>query len=251
MNPLFSDLAVRYPAINETLFKAISENTLAPVNILKLSTDYTPDREKMKVLKVSNALAVDALEEDALVSEVKGPSHLLRCFLLYSTILLHFTPSAIRYDLTIGLHAYMNRLLGFTMLYTWESVKSFHFMFHRSRMSEGIADGLGWSQANNHLESLHLVRKPAIVETHTAGPKRGGGPSTGQRYQPYPQAMAIQPTPCYRYNAGANCNGDVCKFGHVCMHCAGPHMGHQCRLPNHDHNPAGAAPFPARGANRR
>lgn len=98
---MFSDLAVRFTAINETLFKAVSENTLAPVNILKLSTNYTPDREKMKVLKAS----IDALEEDALVSEVKGLSHLLRYFLLYSTILLHFTPSAIRYDLTIDLHA--------------------------------------------------------------------------------------------------------------------------------------------------
>lgn len=133
MNLLFSDLAVQYPAINESLFRAISENTLALLNILKLSRDYTPDREKMKVLKVSNLLAVDALE-DALLSEVKGSSHLLRCFLLYSTILLHFTPLTKQYDLTIGLHAYMNRLLGFTILYTWESVKSFHFMFHRARM---------------------------------------------------------------------------------------------------------------------
>ena len=179
MNPLFSDLAVRYPAIHKTLFKAISENTLALVNIFKLSIDYIPDCEKMKVLKMSNALAVNALEEDALVSKVKGPSHLLRCFLLYCTILLHFTPSTIWYDLTIGLYAYINHLLGFTMLYTWESVKSFQFIFYRSRISERIADSLGWSHINTHLELLHLVWKPAIAETYTAGPKRGGGLSTG------------------------------------------------------------------------
>ena len=41
MNLLFSNLAVRYSAINESLFKTISENTLAPVNVLKLSTDYS------------------------------------------------------------------------------------------------------------------------------------------------------------------------------------------------------------------
>lgn len=242
MNPLFSDLAVRYPAINESLFKAISENTLAPVNVLKLSTDYTPDREKMKVLKVNSTLAVDTLEEDALLSEVKGSSHLIRCFLLYCTILLHFTPSAIRYDLTIGLHAYINRLLGFTLLYTWDSVKSFHFIFHRARMSEGIADGMGWSQANDHLESLHLVRKIGVVETYTAGPKRGGNQSSSQRYQPhqpYQQTMAIQPAACFRYNAGATCNGDICKFNHVCMHCSGPHIGHLCRSQGNDNNQAG------------
>lgn len=141
-------------------------------------TDYTPEREKLEVIKVNSTLVVDTLEEDALLSKIKGSSHLIRCFLLYCTILLHFTPSAIRYDLTIGLRAYVNRLLGFTLLYTWESVKSLHFIFHRARMSEGIADGMGWSQANNHLESLHLVRKIGVVETHTAGPKRGGNQSS-------------------------------------------------------------------------
>lgn len=214
-NFLFSDLAVRYPAINESLFKAISENTMEPINILKLSTDYTPEREKMKVLKVNSTLAVDTLEEDALLSEVKGPAHLIRCFLLYCTVLLHFTPFGIRYDLTIGLHAYLGRFLGFTLLYTWDSVKSFHFIFHRARMSEGIADGMGWSRANTHLKSLHLVRKISTSDTHTAGPKRTNAPTFTQRYQPYQQTMSIQSGPCYRYNAGAACNGDVCKFGHV------------------------------------
>lgn len=151
MSPLFRDLAVRYPAINESLFKAIFDNTLAPINILKLSTDYTPERERIKFSKINSTLAVETVEEDALLSKVQGCSHLLRCFLLYCTILLHFIPLEIRYDLTIGLHAYIDRFFGFTLLYTWDSVKFFHFMFHRARMSEGIADGLGWSQANNTL----------------------------------------------------------------------------------------------------
>ena len=143
INSLFSNLAIWYLAINKTLFKAISENTLGLINILKRLTDYTLDRDKIKVLKISNLLAVDVLKEDALISEVKGPSHLLRCFLVSHTILLHFILSAIRYDLTISLHAYINRLLGFTMPYTWELVKSFQFIFHKPWMLEGIADSLG------------------------------------------------------------------------------------------------------------
>lgn len=77
MNPLFSNMAIRYPAINESLFKAISENTMAPINILKLCTKYTPDREKMKVLRVNSTLAVETLEKDALLSEAKGPAQLI------------------------------------------------------------------------------------------------------------------------------------------------------------------------------
>lgn len=68
---MFSDLAVRYSAINKLLFKAISENILAPINMLKLLTVYTPDRKKIKVLKINNLFAVDTLGEDALFSEVK------------------------------------------------------------------------------------------------------------------------------------------------------------------------------------
>lgn len=33
------------------------------------------------------------------------------------------------------------------------------------------------------------------------------------------------------------------------MHCAGPYIGHQCRLLNYDHNPASAALFPVYKAN--
>lgn len=176
----------------------------------------------MKVLEVNNALAVDTLEEDALLSEVKGSSHFIRCFLLYCTILLHFTTSTIRYDLTIGLHAYINRLLGFTIPYAWELVKSYHFIFHRARKSEGIAGGMGRSQANIHLESLHLVRKNSIAETHTAGPKRGS-------LQVNNIILISKLCQCNHLHviAGANCNGDICEFGHVCMHCPGPHIGHR------------------------
>lgn len=90
MNLLFSNLAIQYPAINESLFKAILENTIAPINILKLSTDYMPKQEKMKVFKVNGTLVVNILEEDALLSEIKGPAHPIQRFLFYYTILLHF-----------------------------------------------------------------------------------------------------------------------------------------------------------------
>lgn len=63
-------------------------------------------------------------------------------------------------------------------------------------MSEGIADGMGWSRANTHLNPLHLVRKLSTSNTHTAGPKRTNAPTSTQRYQPYQRTMSIQPGPC-------------------------------------------------------
>lgn len=66
----------------------------------------------MKVLKVSDALAFDALEEGALFSVGEGSSHLRFSSDPVSSIVLQFTPPAILYDLTIGLHAHINHLLG-------------------------------------------------------------------------------------------------------------------------------------------
>lgn len=129
MNILFSNLAIWYPAINKLLFKAIFKNTLTFINILKLSTNYTPDYKEIKILKISNTLTVNTFKEDAWLSNVKGSSHCFQYFLLYNNILLHFTPARKRYHLTISFYAYINCFLGFTIFYTSESMKFFYIMF--------------------------------------------------------------------------------------------------------------------------
>lgn len=159
----FDYLSIRFPDISVLFFKAISENTLAPTDILQLSNEYTPERENMNVSKLKSTLLHEALkeeeEEEAFSCEFGGPTHLLLCFLIYCAILLHFTPAAMRYQLSIGLFAYQDRFLGHSMIYTWESVRSYHFIFHKLRLLENIADGAGWSRVDTNLEALHLVRR--------------------------------------------------------------------------------------------
>lgn len=143
--------------MNVSFFKAISENTLAPTDILHLSTEYTSKREDMDIKSTLHRDALD--EEEDSSCEFEGLTHLLRCFLLYCAILLHFTPAAMRYELSIGLFAYQDRFLGHSMIYAWESVRSYHFIFHKLRLLENIADGAGWSRVDRNLEALHLVRR--------------------------------------------------------------------------------------------
>lgn len=146
----FVELSIRYPDISVSFFKAISENALAPTDILQLSTEYT-----------SETLPHDSLEQEegeAFSCEFGGPTHLFRCFLRYCA-LPHFTPAAMRHQLSIGLFAYQDRFLGHSMIYTWESVRSFHFIFHKLRLLENIADGAGWSRVDTNLEALQLVRR--------------------------------------------------------------------------------------------
>lgn len=158
----FAELSIRYPDISVYFFKAISQNSLAPTDILQLSTEYKSEREDMLASRIRSTLPHGALEEEELEAfscEFGGPTHLLRCFLRYCAILLHFTPAAMRHQLSIGLFAYQDRFLGHPMIYTWESVRSFHFIFHKLRLLENIADGAGWSRVDRNLEALHLVRR--------------------------------------------------------------------------------------------
>lgn len=113
------ELSIRYPDISVSFFKAISENALAPTDILQLSTEYTSEREDMIASKIKSTLPHDPLEQEEgedFSCEFGGPTHLLRCFLRYCAILLHFTPAAMRHQLSIGLFAYQDRFLGHSMI---------------------------------------------------------------------------------------------------------------------------------------
>lgn len=76
MNSLFSNLTIWYFIINKLLFKAIFKNTLALIYIFKLLAKYGLDCKKIKVFKVSNALAVNYVEDNALLYNIKSLSHI-------------------------------------------------------------------------------------------------------------------------------------------------------------------------------
>lgn len=74
INLLFNNLAIWYSFINKLLFKTIFENTLALMNIFKLSMDSNQHCQKIKVLKISNILTINSVIKIVLLSDIKGPS---------------------------------------------------------------------------------------------------------------------------------------------------------------------------------
>ncbi len=92
--PFLSDLRHRYPSIPISTLKAIINNTLFPVKIMKLSIDYSKGKsEKEK-------------EADCKSSDVKGMTHLIRAFLLYCTILIRIPRLEVQQPLTFALLEY-------------------------------------------------------------------------------------------------------------------------------------------------
>ena len=130
------DLFNRYPAIDKVHFKAIKQNKLEPTNLVKLTTETTLDRNKVKVLTAGVDVALETREEDALLAS-KGAPHLIRCFLFYMSILLHFTHDSLEKSFRIGILAYVKHLWGFSSTCTFDSISQYQFLFLSLRIQRG------------------------------------------------------------------------------------------------------------------
>lgn len=172
------ELSDRYPTIDESHFKAIKENKFKPINVVKLTTDFVMDRSKVKVISIGSDVALEARKEDALSGELKGLPHLIRCFLIYMSILLHFTHDSLQKLLRIGMLAYVEQLWIFSGAYTFDSIKIYHMAFHTFRIRQGIDDGALWEQIDSNLERRTMKLKQQIEFTSTSAPKRFNPSST-------------------------------------------------------------------------
>ena len=199
----------------------------------------TLDRSKVKVLTVGSDVALEAREEDALSAELKGISHLIRCFLIYMGILLHFTHDSLEKRLRIGMLAYVERLWSWSSTYTFDSVRQYHFLFHSLRIWQGIDNGSLWEQGNSDLKARTLRVKPP--PKHTSALKRSytgcylGQSQLGSNLQTpgqINQSGRSIPT-CHCWNADGDRFEGSCKFKHLCGAYNGNHRAKDCRSPNY------------------
>ncbi len=154
-----TDLRHRYHSIPVSAFKDIINNTFLPVNIMKLTTDYSKEKSEKKK------------EADCESSDVKGMTHLIFAFLFYYTILIRITRLKVQQTLTFALLEYCDRLLAYSVHYTMDSIKQFHFIFHNKGIAIGVTDLIGSAQIDQYLIDIY-VRKRQIVDPQLAQPRR-------------------------------------------------------------------------------
>ena len=128
-------------------------------------------------------------------------------------------------ELQAAMHVYIDQLLGWSLLNTFESIRQFHFGFHKARLVEGVDDPRGWRTPNRGLEERNLRRK---IE-YNAGSNLRRIQSTNslvQRTSSQDDQRGI--IACRRYNNGGE--GPInCTFCHVCASCGRHHPQPDCR----------------------
>ena len=108
---------------------------------MKFSTSVRRNREVAKSLKIGiNGLEIEAKEENCTTADAKGIIPLLRAFHVYTQILVFLAAPGNKLQLQLALGKYVEHLMMLWEIYTWDSVRAYHFDFHQARILEGIAD---------------------------------------------------------------------------------------------------------------
>lgn len=145
---------------------------------------------------VGDSIELATHEEDSTAGKAKSITQLLRYFLLYRQIIIHFAPLTIQLELSIALAAYVNCFLGHSMIYTWGTLCLFHFHFHRARIAMGIYDPLRWKTPNTDLEINCLIKKPMsygnfVAPTSFFGNSTAGGNSYSSNHSYNPASYQV------------------------------------------------------------
>ena len=132
--------------------------------------------------------------------------------------LLHFCPDGIERELGHALHLYTDLLHTINRSHTIESLRTFHFTFHRKRMALGLYDPAEWRDRDSELQRMILTRRESRDSPgSTAGTKRPFEKAFGKEVGGNPQANEV----CRNWNEG-HCNVP-CRYKHTCKVCGGAH----------------------------
>ena len=215
-------LQTRFPAIDPVHFRDILENRFRPENIIKLSTTFFQTARRQETITLGPH-SIPTGERDRESSDYRYFPGLTQPWNIYTQILLHFSPPGVYRDLAVAFSTYLDLLHNLNRSNTFESVKHFHFTFHRKRTGLGIYDPVGWCSEDATLQAMILVRR--VADTTTNGPtsKRSfdkAFPGSKDKLGPggNPSATEI----CNNWNDG-RCHNAVCRYRHACKTCNAAH----------------------------
>ena len=178
-----------YRSVDIQYIRDIKKNKFKPENIMKLSTSVRRTREAAKSLKIgTSGLEIEAKEEDCTTADAKGIIPLLRAFHVYTQILIFLAAPGIKLQLQLALGKYAEHLMMLWEMYTWDSVRAYHFDFHQARILEGIDDPLAWKTPDHELKQYLLVPRPSR-NTNSSEHKNG---NTGNSSVPSTEVRMLQ-----------------------------------------------------------
>jgi hypothetical protein len=231
-DPRILPIRSRFPAVDPTLLVEILENRFKVENLLKLNASfiYTPERKHENIYL--GGLEIPTARSTVTLEEYHNLSWLMEPFEIYCQVLVEFTAEQNKIALAAALGDYRRRLYELNRRCSWDSIRHFHFSFHRKRILTGISDPAGWRKDEPALAQLLQARqsnpsrgtkRPAPYDSEDAA-----AASHARRNGPR-QPDVVIPDACRRHNRNGCNSGNNCPWRHVCYVCgAVNHVAPSC-----------------------
>ena len=185
--PAISSLQTRFPTVDPIHFREILENRFRPENLIKLSSTFIQTTRRQESIVRGPLTMIPVRDKDGEAAEYKGLAAIMQPLGIYCQALLHFCPDGVERELGQALHLYTDLLYTINRSHTLESLRVFHFTFHRKRIALGAYDPAGWRDRESDLQQMILVRRdPPLAAGNKrtfdkAFPKTGGNPQATER----------------------------------------------------------------------
>ena len=197
----FLTLHEHYPAVDVKYFKQIYFNDFKPRNLMRLAHNSLVWGTTAKEKKGKNELTVDPTDM----------IELLRPFEVYAHAICFFAARPyVALELHEALMNYRIRLMEFSAIYTFKSVRTYQYAFMGDRVLKGQDDPEGWLD-DSYRYRQYLVPRP--VTSNTTGNIPGNVSTAGMT--------------CNNFNRG-KCNKTSCIYSHVCSTCHQAHSASIC-----------------------
>lgn len=201
-NKPFLSLHEQYPAVHIRYCKQIYLGSFKAMNSMRLAPDAftwstTPKgkKDKDEVTPESNMV------------------QLLRCFEVYAHAICFFAKRPhVALELHEALVRYRIRLMDFSLTYSFDSIRIYHYAFMGQRILCEQDDPVAWLAEDYHCRH-YLIPKPAKqLQANLPGKtSASGGVIT-----------------CNKFNTG-DCMRTSCRYAHICSICQHNHAAKDCR----------------------
>ena len=195
----FFSLSMMFSAVNRKHFAEIFRCTFMPEQLHKLVNDYS----------VRNTLGIDA-ENGLIRFDIRGMSHLTRCFEVYCQIVLELALESVYREFNKAFFMYRCHSNFLLTSYIFDSVLAFHKIIMYARINEIQDDLEGWRIIDKRMEDNYLIRRNRDSGDSKPRGSKSDKPTEGRVPYGY----------CKRFNHDLECQG--CSYKHQCAVCQSP-----------------------------
>ena len=202
-NRPFLTLYEHYPAVNLKYLKQIYFGSFQPSKSMALAHNALVWSTTPKAKKGKDETFPDPVDMTELLRSFEVYGHAICFFAARPHVALELYEALVRYRI---------RLMDLSLVYRFDSVRTYYYAFMGRRILIGQDDPVAWNSEDYTCTHYLIPRPKPAAQTSSAGKSAVAGGNLS----------------CNKFNAG-NCSRTNCLYPYICVVCQQNHAAKECR----------------------